>query len=215
MEKKILFKHIDDPKQVRIATYIDHGGYKAWEKVLRDMTPAQLIDEVKKSGLRGRGGAGFPAGLKWSFVPKDSPKPRYLICNADESEPGTCKDRVLLEHDPHAVVEGMTAPDAAKEYGIPLGRLQTVLSGSKKKKTQIADLGTLLTKTAHSRSKIISGVINRAFEMFDDGELRASQVQKLLDHIGGLNKRSNKLHRDWVARFEERKKILKSEAQVV
>ncbi|MCX6830475.1 MAG: NADH-quinone oxidoreductase subunit NuoF [candidate division Zixibacteria bacterium] len=107
MEKKILFKYIDDPNQINIATYIDHGGYKAWEKALRGMTPAQLIDEVKKSGLRGRGGAGFPAGLKWSFVPKDSPKPRYLICNADESEPGTCKDRVLLEHDPHAVIEGM------------------------------------------------------------------------------------------------------------
>ncbi len=107
MEKRILFKYIDDPDQIKINTYIAHGGYKAWEKVLKGMQAAQVIDEVKKSGLRGRGGAGFPAGLKWSFVPKDSPKPRYLICNGDESEPGTCKDRVLMEHDPHGIVEGM------------------------------------------------------------------------------------------------------------
>jgi NADH-quinone oxidoreductase subunit F len=107
MEKKILFKYIDDPNQVDIDTYISHGGYKALEKVLKSMQPAQVIDEVKKSGLRGRGGAGFPAGMKWSFIPKDSPKPRYLVCNADESEPGTCKDRVLMERDPHGIVEGM------------------------------------------------------------------------------------------------------------
>ena len=71
------------------------------------MTPEQLIDEVKKSNLRGRGGAGFPTGMKWSFVPKDSPKPKYVICNADESEPGTCKDRPLMEMDPHQLIEGM------------------------------------------------------------------------------------------------------------
>jgi len=70
------------------------------------MTPEQLIDEVKASGLRGRGGAGFPTGMKWGFVPKDNPKPKYLVCNADESEPGTFKDRLLIEKDPHAVVEG-------------------------------------------------------------------------------------------------------------
>jgi len=107
MEKKVLFKYIDDPAQLTVGTYVSHGGYQAWEKVLKEMKPAEVIDEVKKSGLRGRGGAGFPAGLKWSFVPKDNPKPRYLICNADESEPGTCKDRVLMEHDPHGVIEGM------------------------------------------------------------------------------------------------------------
>ena len=65
------------------------------------------IDEVKEAGLRGRGGAGFPNGMKWSFDPKDSRKVRYLVCNADESEPGTCKDRVLMERDPHVVIEGM------------------------------------------------------------------------------------------------------------
>ncbi len=107
MEKKVLFKYIDDPEQARIDTYISRDGYKAWEKVLKEMQPADLIETVKKSGVRGRGGAGFPAGLKWSFVPKDSPKPRYLVCNADESEPGTCKDRQLMEYNPHGIIEGM------------------------------------------------------------------------------------------------------------
>ncbi|UCD63747.1 MAG: NADH-quinone oxidoreductase subunit NuoF [Candidatus Zixiibacteriota bacterium] len=102
-----LFKYVEDPDQYKIATYEAHGGYKAWKKVMGGMTPQQVTDEVKKSGLRGRGGAGFPTGMKWGFVPKDSPKPRYLCCNADESEPGTCKDRVLMERDPHGVIEGM------------------------------------------------------------------------------------------------------------
>jgi len=107
MELKVLFKNIDNPEQYRIDTYISGGGYTAWPKVLNDMQPAEVAETVKKAGLRGRGGAGFPAGVKWGFVPKDSPKPKYLVCNGDESEPGTCKDRVLLENDPHAVVEGM------------------------------------------------------------------------------------------------------------
>jgi NADH-quinone oxidoreductase subunit F len=106
-DKLHLFRYVEDQDQPAIATYEKHGGYKAWRKVLSSMSPEQVTAEVKSSGLRGRGGAGFPAGMKWGFIPKDSPKPRYLVCNADESEPGTCKDRVLLERDPHAVIEGM------------------------------------------------------------------------------------------------------------
>lgn len=102
-----LLRYCEDAEQVKIDTYENHGGYKAWRKVLAEMKPDEVAGEVKTAGLRGRGGAGFPAGLKWSFVPKGSPKPKYLICNADESEPGTCKDRVLMERDPHAVIEGM------------------------------------------------------------------------------------------------------------
>ena len=83
------------------------GGYQALRKVLKDMQPDQVIEEVKKSGLRGRGGAGFPTGVKWGFIPKDHPGPRYLCCNADESEPGTFKDRQLMERDPHQMLEGM------------------------------------------------------------------------------------------------------------
>src|SRR5271169_2020839 len=90
-----------------IDTYMQRGGYKALEKALKQMTPDQIIDEMKKSNLRGRGGAGFPAGMKWSFVPKDIPKPKYILANGDESEPGTSKDRPLLEMDPHQLIEGM------------------------------------------------------------------------------------------------------------
>jgi NADH-quinone oxidoreductase subunit F len=91
----------------KIDVYLQHSGYQALEKALKEMSPASIIDEVKKSNLRGRGGAGFPTGMKWSFVPKDNPKPKYVICNADESEPGTCKDRPLMEMDPHQLIEGM------------------------------------------------------------------------------------------------------------
>ena len=91
----------------KLDVYVMQGGYKALEKALKEMTPESIIEEVKRSNLRGRGGAGFPAGMKWSFVPKDSPKARYVICNADESEPGTCKDRPLMEMDPHQLIEGM------------------------------------------------------------------------------------------------------------
>ncbi len=102
-----LFKFVDDPDQSNLDTFEGHGGYKALRHVLSSMQPAEVIETVKASGLRGRGGAGFPTGMKWGFVPKDSPKPRYLVCNADESEPGTCKDRVIMERDPHAMIEGM------------------------------------------------------------------------------------------------------------
>jgi NADH-quinone oxidoreductase subunit F len=89
-----------------IDRYWDLDGYKAVQKAL-SMTPDAIINEVKNSGLRGRGGAGFNTGMKWSFVPKQSVKPKYVLCNGDESEPGTCKDRLLFEHDPHAVIEGV------------------------------------------------------------------------------------------------------------
>ena len=91
----------------KIDVYLQNGGYQALEKALQQMTPESIIEEVKKSSLRGRGGAGFPTGMKWSFVPKDSPKPKYVICNADESEPGSCKDRPLMEMDPHQMIEGI------------------------------------------------------------------------------------------------------------
>ena len=96
---------IENSRNIKV--YKQNEGYQALEKALTQMTPEQIIDEVKKSNLRGRGGAGFPTGMKWSFVPKDSPKPKYILCNADESEPGTCKDRPLMELDPHQLIEGI------------------------------------------------------------------------------------------------------------
>ncbi len=88
--------------------YRKSGGYEAWERILREKTPPEkIIDEVKASGLRGRGGAGFPTGLKWSFMPRSSPVQKYVVCNSDESEPGTCHDRDILRYNPHSVIEGM------------------------------------------------------------------------------------------------------------
>src|SRR5438094_6113876 len=86
--------------------YLELDGYKAVQKALK-MKPDEIINEVKISNLRGRGGAGFPTGMKWSFVPKESAKPKYVLLNGDESEPGTCKDRLILEQDPHSVIEGV------------------------------------------------------------------------------------------------------------
>ena len=90
-----------------IAVYERTGGYAGLPKALKEFTPDQVIEEVKKSALRGRGGAGFPTGMKWSFVPKESKRPKYVVCNADESEPGTGKDRDLMRYDPHQLIEGM------------------------------------------------------------------------------------------------------------
>jgi NADH-quinone oxidoreductase subunit F len=89
-----------------IETYLNAGGYSGWRTTLQ-MSPGSVTEQVIASELRGRGGAGFPTGRKWSFVPKDHPGPRYLVCNADESEPGTFKDREIIEHDPHQVIEGV------------------------------------------------------------------------------------------------------------
>src|SRR5512141_83970 len=88
--------------------YVKAGGYQALRKVLTEkMSPDAIIAEVKASGLRGRGGAGFPTGLKWSFMPRNYDGVKYLVCNSDEGEPGTCKDRDILRYNPHAVIEGL------------------------------------------------------------------------------------------------------------
>ena len=104
-EVRILSTYFGDPKQRQLDTYVERGGYKALEKAL-GMGADDVVNIVKDSGLRGRGGAGFPTGLKWSFMPKDLSRPHYLLCNADESEPGTFKDRELIRWDPHQLIEG-------------------------------------------------------------------------------------------------------------
>ena len=103
----LLFKDIDTPGLAGIDVYRQTGGYEVVREVVGKRAPDEVIEVVKASGLRGRGGAGFPTGLKWGFVPKQTPKPKYLVCNADESEPGTFKDRELMEKDPHRLIEGM------------------------------------------------------------------------------------------------------------
>jgi NADH-quinone oxidoreductase subunit F len=97
---------LDEPYS--ISSYTSTGGYEAWERILAgELTPEEVVEKVKASGLRGRGGAGFPTGLKWSFMPKDPEIQKYVVCNSDESEPGTCHDRDILRYNPHALIEGM------------------------------------------------------------------------------------------------------------
>lgn len=107
MGKKILLAHDHIPGIQGYEVYRDNGGYTSVEKAIKTMSKEALVEEVKKSGLRGRGGAGFPTGMKWSFLAKPEGVPRYLVCNADESEPGTFKDRYLMSRIPHILVEGM------------------------------------------------------------------------------------------------------------
>jgi NADH-quinone oxidoreductase subunit F len=107
MGRKLLLEHDGVPGIHTFEVYRSKGGYASVEKALKTMTPDAVTEQVKISGLRGRGGAGFPAGMKWSFLDRKSEKPRYLVCNADESEPGTFKDRYLMERIPHLLIEGM------------------------------------------------------------------------------------------------------------
>ncbi len=119
---------LDGDNAWRLDDYVKRGGYAALKKILAEkMSPAQVIDEVKKSSLRGRGGAGFPTGLKWSFMPKDFKDGKYVVCNTDEGEPGTFKDRDILRYNPHSVIEGMTiaayAVGAARGYNYIHGEI--------------------------------------------------------------------------------------------
>jgi NADH-quinone oxidoreductase subunit F len=113
MGRKLLLAndHIEGIRKLDV--YRKHGGYSSLEKALKTMTPDQVVEEVKASGLRGRGGAGFPTGMKWGFIAKPAGVPRYVVCNADESEPGTFKDRYLMERIPHLLIEGMIAASYA------------------------------------------------------------------------------------------------------
>jgi NADH-quinone oxidoreductase subunit F len=138
MAQKIISERFDVKDNHKFATYSANGGYGSLKKLF-SMTPDEVIEEVKRSGLRGRGGAGFPTGMKWSFIPKSNDKPKYLCVNADEGEPGTFKDRLILERDPHALIEGIIICCFAVgirnayiyirgEYDFPLARLSAALA---------------------------------------------------------------------------------------
>lgn len=148
-EQRILLRRagLIDPESIE--DYLIHDGYEALGKVLTAMTPVDVIEEVKKSGLQGRGGAGFPAGLKWGFVNKAQGERKYVICNADESEPGTFKDRVILEGDPHAIIEAMTiaayAVGAAEGYIYIRGEYRLARSRIKQAIEQARNYGFLGT----------------------------------------------------------------------
>jgi NADH-quinone oxidoreductase subunit F len=119
LEVKVVTRRFGTPNSHTLDVYLQTGGFQAFRKAL-GMQPGQIVDEMKTSGLRGRGGAGFPSGMKWSFVPRNNPKPKYIVVNADEGEPGTCKDRLLMEFDPIQMIEGLMiaglAIDSHKSY---------------------------------------------------------------------------------------------------
>ena len=146
---------IQDSHKIDVALQL--GAYQALDKALKQFTPEQLIDEVKKSNLRGRGGAGFSTGMKWSFVPKNSPKPKYVICNADESEPGTCKDRPLMEMDPHQLIEGIIiagrAIDAHRGFIYIRGEYRYVL-----------DIVETAIEEAYSRGYLGKNILGSGFD---------------------------------------------------
>jgi len=131
MERKIILENIEIEGIRSLEVYRKNGGYTSIAKALKTMTPDDIVAEVKTSGLRGRGGAGFPTGMKWSFIDKKSGNPRYLICNADESEPGTFKDRYLLMNIPHRLIEGMICSAYAlgsnKAYIYVRGEFKTII----------------------------------------------------------------------------------------
>jgi NADH-quinone oxidoreductase subunit F len=146
---------IQDSRKIDVALQL--GAYQALDKALKQFTPEQLIDEVKKSNLRGRGGAGFSTGMKWSFVPKNSPKPKYVICNADESEPGSCKDRPLMEMDPHQLIEGIIiagrAIDAHRGFIYIRGEYRYVL-----------DIVETAIEEAYSRGYLGKNILGSGFD---------------------------------------------------
>lgn len=108
MANDVCFRSLHLEKPWTLATYESIGGYEQWRKILREKIPPEIIlEELKKSSLRGRGGAGFPTALKWSFIKREAPGQKYVLCNSDEGEPGTCKDRDILRYNPHQVIEGM------------------------------------------------------------------------------------------------------------
>src|SRR5512142_2189116 len=135
LETRVLSRRFGLPNSESIDTYLATDGYKAFMKASK-MKPEEIIEEVKISNLRGRGGAGFPTGMKWSFVPRNSPKPKYIVVNADESEPGTCKDRLLIEYDPHQLIEGCLiaglSVDAHKGYIYIRGEYRFVIEKMEK-----------------------------------------------------------------------------------
>jgi NADH-quinone oxidoreductase subunit F len=172
MAELILTKHSTAPNAHTLEFYKSVGGYKGLEKAL-GMAPEAVVDEVKKSNLRGRGGAGFPTGMKWSFMPKDDKKPKYLVCNADEGEPGTFKDRLIMTKHPHMMIEGMVI--AAHAIGSKMGYIY--IRGEFVKEARIVQKAIveareagLLGKNALGRGKEFDLVVYRGAGAYICGE---------------------------------------------
>ncbi len=157
--EKIILKDIPDLDKIDV--YIANGGYSALKKCLNEMTSEQVIDEVKKSGLRGRGGAAFPTGMKWGFMPKGNEKPKYLCCNGDESEPGSFKDREIFEKNPHQFIEG----SLIAAYAMGVGGIYVYIRGEYWKWINIIER---CVKEAYDMGFIGNNILGSAFstEMF-------------------------------------------------
>ena len=153
MGRKLLLEHINVPGINTLAVYREKGGYRAVEKALKTMSPDDVVEEVKKSGLRGRGGAGFPTGMKWSFLAKPEGVPRYLVCNGDESEPGTFKDRYLMTYIPHALIEGMIV----SSYALGANTSYIYIRGEMMPQIRIMEKAIAEAKTAGFLGKNILG----------------------------------------------------------
>jgi (2Fe-2S) ferredoxin len=143
-QRRVVLRNCGHINPERIDDYLDRGGYQSLRKVLFQMTPEEVIEEIKKAGLRGRGGAGFPTGLKWEFCRNASGSPKYIICNADEGDPGAFMDRSILEADPHSVIEGLAIGAYAiganegyvyvrAEYPLAVNRLRIALDQAKER----------------------------------------------------------------------------------
>ena len=153
MGRKLLLEHINEPGIQTFDVYRQKGGYRAVEKALKSMSPDDVVEEVKKSGLRGRGGAGFPTGMKWSFLAKPEGVSRYLVCNGDESEPGTFKDRYLMTHIPHALIEGMIV----SSYALGANTSYIYVRGEMMPQIRILERAIAETKAAGLLGKNILG----------------------------------------------------------
>ncbi len=183
LEVKVISRRFGIPNSASIDVYLQHDGYKALEKALR-MKPDDVINEVKNSGLRGRGGAGFNTGMKWSFVPKPSSKPKYVVCNADESEPGTCKDRPLMEYDPHQLLEGIVIAG----YAIQAYQGYIYIRGEYRHLLEIVDYAL---EEAYARGYLGKNILGSGFD-FDlvthtgGGAYECGEETALLNSLEGL-----------------------------
>jgi len=183
LEVKVLTRRIGIPGSASIEVYLEHEGYQALRKAL-GMNPEDIIQEMKKSGLRGRGGAGFNAGMKWSFVPKHTDKPKYVVCNADESEPGTCKDRVLMEYDPHQLIEGI----AIAGYAIQAHQGYIYIRGEYRYLMEILDRAL---EEAYARGYLGKNILGSGFDFnlythTGAGAYECGEETALLNSLEGL-----------------------------
>ncbi|MDX0456938.1 NADH-quinone oxidoreductase subunit NuoF [Sinorhizobium medicae] len=157
MFEPVLLRNVDVPDGHLLSTYQVGGGYQALTKALGEYTPDEIVELVKESNLRGRGGAGFPTGMKWSFVPKAAGKPKYLCCNADEGEPGTFKDRIIMERDPHQLIEGL----AVSAYAIGAETAYVYIRGEYV--TAIRRMEQAIAK-AHENGYLGTGILGSNFK---------------------------------------------------